>query len=139
MKILVAVDGSEYSQRTLEFLDKQGWLSKANELTVLTVVLPFPHRAAAFADPVQVQKYYDEDAQAILREVRDWLGQRDVAVTFAHEIGNPAECIARRATTGHFDLIAMGSHGHGALGSLVPGSVAVKVLAACKTPILLIR
>lgn len=139
MKILVPVDGSEYTQRTLEFLAKQGFLSKGNELTVLTVVLPFPHRAAAFADPVQVQKYYDEDAQAILREVRDWLGKRDVSATFVHEIGSPAACIALRATAGGFDLIAMGSHGHGALGSLVPGSVAVKVLASCKVPVLLIR
>jgi nucleotide-binding universal stress UspA family protein len=33
----------------------------------------------------------------------------------------------------------MGSHGHGTLGSLVMGSVATKVLAGCKTPVLLVR
>lgn len=33
----------------------------------------------------------------------------------------------------------MGSHGHGALGSLVMGSVATQVLSQCDTPVLLVR
>ena len=33
----------------------------------------------------------------------------------------------------------MGSHGHGALGNLIIGSVATKVLASCKVPVLLVR
>jgi nucleotide-binding universal stress UspA family protein len=33
----------------------------------------------------------------------------------------------------------MGSHGHSTLGSLVMGSVASKVLAHCRAPVLLIR
>ena len=37
------------------------------------------------------------------------------------------------------DVIVMGSRGHGALGSLVMGSVATKVLASCGVPVLLVR
>jgi nucleotide-binding universal stress UspA family protein len=33
----------------------------------------------------------------------------------------------------------MGSHGHGLLSGLVLGSVATKVLAGCKVPLLLVR
>ena len=33
----------------------------------------------------------------------------------------------------------MGSRGHGALGGLVMGSVATRVLAHCQTPVLLVR
>jgi nucleotide-binding universal stress UspA family protein len=33
----------------------------------------------------------------------------------------------------------MGSHGHGALGNLVMGSVATQVLANCQVPLLLVR
>ena len=38
-----------------------------------------------------------------------------------------------------FDLLVMGTRGHGALAKLVMGSVATQVLAQCKLPVLLIR
>jgi nucleotide-binding universal stress UspA family protein len=33
----------------------------------------------------------------------------------------------------------MGSHGHGAIGALLMGSVAQRVIAKCSVPVLLIR
>ena len=36
-------------------------------------------------------------------------------------------------------MVIMGSHGHGLFGNIVPGSVATKVLAGCKVPVLVIR
>ena len=42
------------------------------------------------------------------------------------------------ATHGH-DLIAMGTHGRTALTNLVLGSVATKVLACSKVPVLFLR
>jgi nucleotide-binding universal stress UspA family protein len=50
-----------------------------------------------------------------------------------------AETIAKTAAEGKFDLIMMGSHGHSNLVNLVMGSVATRVLAHCKTPVLLVR
>jgi len=35
--------------------------------------------------------------------------------------------------------LMMGSHGHGNLANVVMGSVATKVLASCKLPVLLVR
>ena len=55
------------------------------------------------------------------------------------KVGAPAEVIASAAAKGGHDLLMLGSHGHGALLNLVTGSVATKVLAQCKTPVLLIR
>ncbi len=43
------------------------------------------------------------------------------------------------AEKGKFDLLMMGSHGHGVLGNLVMGSVTTKVMAHCDTPVLVIR
>ena len=54
-------------------------------------------------------------------------------------MGNAGETIAKTAESGKFDMIIMGSRGHGALGSLVMGSVATRVLANCQTPVLLVR
>ena len=38
-----------------------------------------------------------------------------------------------------YDMIIMGSHGHGALGRVLMGSVSSDVLAKCGIPVLLIR
>jgi nucleotide-binding universal stress UspA family protein len=62
-----------------------------------------------------------------------------VTVERASKIGSAGEEIAKFAENGQFDLIIMGSHGQGSFSNLVMGSVATKVLAACKVPVLLIR
>jgi len=56
-----------------------------------------------------------------------------------HTIGHVAESIAKLAEEGKFDLVVMGSRGHGDIVNLVLGSVATKVLAKCSVPVLLIR
>ena len=49
------------------------------------------------------------------------------------------EYLAAVAEKGDFDLIVMGSHGHGNLMNLVMGSVTNQVLARSKAPVLLVR
>ena len=53
--------------------------------------------------------------------------------------GPAADTIANLATKGKFDLLMMGSHGHGLLANLVLGSVTTKVMARCETPVLIVR
>ena len=55
------------------------------------------------------------------------------------QVGPVGETIAKFADEGKFDLLIMGSHGYGALGNLVMGSVATQVLANSKVPVLLVR
>jgi nucleotide-binding universal stress UspA family protein len=139
MKILIAADGSDYTRRMLDYLAAHDWLRAGHSFTVLTVVLPLPHRAAAFAGPDLTSNYYRDDAEQVLAPVRAFLQANAIGAELFSEIGHPAECIARRACDGGFDLVVMGSHGHGAVANLVMGSVATKVLARCTTPVLLIR
>ena len=139
MKILIAVDGSDYTRRMLDDLASHGWLLSGHALSVLTVVLALPHRAAAFAGKDLAQNYYFDDAEQLLRPVREFLGKEGVEAVFDYQIGHPGECVARVAQDGGHDLVIMGSHGYGAIANLVLGSVATKVLAACKTPVLLVR
>lgn len=139
MKILFAVDGSDYTRRALDYLATHDWLSRGNTFTVFAVVLRVPHRAAAMAGPSLTHAYYEDDAEVALRPVREVFAARSVQAEFAWEIGHPAEAIANKATREGFDLVIMGSHGHGSLANVVLGSVATKVLALCKVPVLLIR
>jgi arsenite transporter len=55
------------------------------------------------------------------------------------EVGNPVEAIVRNATEGDFDLVIMGTHGHGRVEGAVMGSVAAGVIRRCPIPVLVVR
>lgn len=140
MKILLAVDGSDYTLRMLAYLAAhRELLGEGRACTVLHTVLAVPHRAAAFAGQDIVRGYYEEDARMVLDPIREFLAEHGIEASFVHKIGHPADEIASFAEAGRFDLVMMGSHGSGALKGLVLGSVATKVLARCAVPVLLVR
>ena len=140
MKILVAVDGSHYTKRMLAYLAAHDeWLGPNHQYTVFYGVLAVPHRAASFVDKDVVKGYYDSEAQAVFKPIRAFFRKQGIDASFVHKIGHPADMIVKLADAGRFDLLMMGSHGHGALVNLVLGSVAAKVLAQCSTPVLLVR
>jgi nucleotide-binding universal stress UspA family protein len=139
MKILFAVDGSDCTRSALDYLTTHEWPARGSSLSVFTVALPVPHRAAAFAGPQLVHLYYADDAEQALRPVRDRLAGYRAEVDYSYAVGHPAEAIVHKAESEHFDLIVMGTHGRGALANVVLGSVATKVLATCRIPVLLMR
>ena len=55
------------------------------------------------------------------------------------KVGPAADTIAALATKGKYDLLMMGSHGHGLLGNLVLGSVTTKGMGKCRVPVLSVR
>jgi nucleotide-binding universal stress UspA family protein len=140
MKILIAADGSAYSKRMLAYLAAHDeWLGPSHRYTVLTVVNGLPGRAAAVVDRASLRRYYDEQAEKVHKPIRSFFKRQHIDATFVVKVGQPGEVIAAQAEAGRFDLLLMGSHGHGNLAGLVMGSVAAKVLASCKTPLLLVR
>lgn len=139
MKILIAVDGSAQTEHILAYLSGHQLLASGNEFTVMTVVLELPRRAASYVSGDVVKGYYQEEADKVLEPVRKYLADKGVAASFEFKVGHPANEIAHAAEQGGYDLVALGSHGHGALGNLIMGSVATKVVAQCKVPVLLLR
>ena len=140
MKILLAVDGSAYTQKMLAYLTShQEMLGTGHEYTIITVQPLLPPRARAALGRDVVEQYYDEESTKILQPVQEFLNGRGVQVQSISKVGPIADTIIKEAQDGKFDLIAMGTHGHGALGGLVMGSVSSQVLAGCTIPVLLIR
>jgi nucleotide-binding universal stress UspA family protein len=140
MKILVAVDGSSFTKRMLAYIAAHDeWLGAHHAYTVLTVVPPLPARVAAALSRELVQSHHDEEAQKVFKPMRTFFAKQGLQAEFAGKVGEPAATIAALAEKGKFDLLMLGSHGHGALGNLVLGSVSTKVLAHCKVPLLVVR
>ncbi|MEI2814628.1 MAG: universal stress protein [Burkholderiaceae bacterium] len=140
MKILLAVDGSTYTKKMLAYLaTHESLLNKDNNFTVLTVHLPIPSRARAAVGKDIVEDYYKDDAEKVLAPIDKFLARHGIQAKSVWKAGNVGETIATFAEAGKFDMLVMGSHGHGSFLNMVLGSVATKVLANCKTPILLVR
>ena len=140
MKILLAVDGSSYTKKMLAYLSTHDELfGSGNDYTVLTVQPALPPRARAAVGKEVVDNYYVDETEKIMGPVFKFLARHDISAKSSWKVGPAGETIAKFADAGKFDLLIMGSHGHGTLGNLVMGSVATQVLASCKVPVLLVR
>lgn len=141
MKILLAVDGSPFTKKMLAYLAAHEELITAgrHEYTALTVQPSLPPRARAALSKEMVDEYYAEESAKVLDPVTKFLAQSGITVHTRAEIGPAGTTIAKIAEDDKFDLIIMGTHGHGSLGKLVMGSVSTQVLANCSVPVMLIR
>jgi nucleotide-binding universal stress UspA family protein len=140
MKILVPVDGSKYSRAAIDFIASRATLiGRKPDVELLNVQLPVPPRAARLIGKAEVSSYYDDEAKKAFKGALSALKRAGLKASTSYAVGQPAEEIAARADRDRVDLILMGSHGHGALASLVLGSVTRGVLARTTKPLLLLR
>ncbi|NIP77763.1 MAG: universal stress protein, partial [Gemmatimonadetes bacterium] len=134
-RILVALDGSEFSEEVLgPALD----LARAvgARLSLLEVVT----RNGGLVRLLRPGERSAESAERFLRDVRgripEDLGAVDVRVV---EMGNAAAGIVNEAKREDVDLLAMATHGRGGLRRLILGSVAESVVRSAQIPVLLYR
>lgn len=150
LKLAIALDGSKYGVAAVRFFVKnRDFFGAAPTLTLVHVVPDLSNLVVpGFFGRVPVPGLKSEQVVAMqgaafenaMAPARKLLERAGVAATEVRLVGNnPGDQIAAYATKNKLDLIALGSHGHGNLGNLVMGSIATKVLASCKVPVLLVR
>ena len=140
MNILLAVDGSPYTKRMLAYLATHLELfAPSNRYTVLTVQPQLSPRVRAVVGKAATNQYLREEAEKVLAPVAKFLLRHGIEAKTSWKVGPVGETIANFADSGKFDLLMMGSHGHGTLVNLVMGSVATAVVAHSKVPVLLVR
>ena len=113
------------------------------ELTILHVLAPaIPYVGEGYMSP----QLYDQIVKDLQARARKQLG-RLVAKARAAGIrtkallveGAPHDRIVRAARARRAGLIVMGTHGHGALARVILGSVATRVVATARCPVLTVR
>lgn len=141
MKILCAVDGSEYSYRAMDFIcSKFDWFKQAPELHLLYVHPAVPiGRATAVLGKAAIENYYKEESEDVLLPLEDVLRKKEIAFNASYLVGEVAQQINLYTERHQIDMVVMGSHGHGSFKNLVLGSVATKVISKSNVPVLLIR
>lgn len=140
MRILIAIDGSHYGDAALDYVLKHlTQFGETPELTLIHVALAAPPRAASAVGAEILESYYRQEHDTALAPARERLAAAGLQATEIKVVGSPGRLIAQQATDGQFDLVVMGSHGHGALAGLVMGSTVSTVLATSKVPLLIVR
>lgn len=146
MKIIIAVDGSSYSEKAVRYMASHlNWFQGSPELLLLHVHHPIPggvavSRARAIAGDAVVDEHYREESKAQMATAEKILTEQNIPFRSEYVINSDvAQEIDHQARKLGADLVVMGSHGHGALGNVVMGSVATKVLAAAHCPVMIIR
>jgi nucleotide-binding universal stress UspA family protein len=140
MRILVPLDGSEYSKRAVAFLASRSTLIGAEpEVHLLNVQPTIPRQAAAGLGREVTQRIYRSEAETVLAPARKALTKAGVAAQLHTDSGHAAERIAKVADDLHADLIVLGAHGYSEFKGLLFGSITHGVLARSKRPVLVLR
>lgn len=140
MKIMITVDGSTYTRKAVDFyLDHKRSFGKFGNATLLTV-RPAPNRLlAATLKPGALAELEKNEADESLAWARRRFGQFDVPFLEIIEQGDAAQKIVAVAEKGEFEMIIMGSRGHGPLPGLSVGSTTLKVIASTSVAVLVVR
>ncbi|MEK6206625.1 MAG: universal stress protein [Chloroflexota bacterium] len=139
MNILFATDGSKSAERAQELVGSTDWPAPTH--------IEILHVDQLFAEDLELpagmysavhEKLRDEVSARLAKIKRELSGSgRDVEATVM--INRPASAIVTEARRTAADLIVLGSHGRGALGSAVLGSVSAEVVDHAPCPVLVAR
>ena len=153
-KILYATDLSQNARHAFGYA-----ASLANQyggkITLLHVFEELPHsaqmRVAAIVGKEKWNEMVKDNEEEALNTMRNQL--EDFCNEMSNELaecpfivenicvtqGIPAEEILDQSTKEPFDLIVMGTRGHGLIGNALMGSVARRVVRRSKIPVLVVR
>jgi nucleotide-binding universal stress UspA family protein len=147
-KIIVPIDGSEHSNRALDYaLDLAEKYSA--DITLLSVAQPVVATGPMFLTqpmlpPASTAIYVKEIEAAhkkILSEALKKAKERKLNIKISKKLvnGRPADKIVEIANEGNFDLIVMGSRGAGGIKEFFLGSVSDRVADEARCPVLLVK
>ena len=140
MKILLAADGSPFTQKALAFVaGHKSLLGTGDEVVVVNVQAPVPGRVTTMLGSGEVAAYHAEESSKVLEPIKTFLEQNALRHRCLAVIGSAVEAIIQTAKNEQVDLIVMGTHGHGWIGRALMGSVAQRVVVDSVVPVLLVK
>ena len=142
MKILLAIDRSDFSKAALQTVAKQ-FRNKGTQVRVLHVVEPIsgyisvdmiPHFVPHIA---KVEQERRNEAKMLVERAAQHLRKAGFKVSEIVQEGDPKTLIVDHAASWRADLIVLGSHGWKGMGRFLMGSVseAVSRHAGCSVEI----
>jgi len=141
-RILVALDGSEFSLKALEFAIDIAKKYRSQLVLVHVVMRQIyainPPEAGIIAGTAIVREL-ETEGRAILAKGDDTVRSQGLSVEVRLRQGVPAEELLRAAVDEKADLIVLGSRGLSQVKAFLLGSVSDKVSHHAKCPTLIVR
>lgn len=140
-KILLAVDGSLLSQKVVE------WARKAyRQFPDTQFVFTYVHQPYVATKPIGYLPVSYEYEQMDLTPP-EITPASEATLEFPNKnrvghktlVGHPGEELNKEAVAGGYDLVVLGSKGHGVVSSVLLGSVSAKVLHNAPCSVLVLR
>jgi nucleotide-binding universal stress UspA family protein len=144
MRILIAIDGSQPSELGRDLAADIRW-SDGSSLRVMAALdiggalFGAPWYAVAPANVDELEERYLQELREVVADAAGRLARAGRAVTSTVLRGRAATSIVDEARRFGADLIIVGSRGHGALESMLLGSVSAEVVDHAPCPILVAR
>lgn len=150
MKILLAVDGSKFSDAAVDEIVQRPW-PEGSHVRVVTALeypvatgTPMMRGAEVWALPPEyfeeVEKAIREGAEAFIRKAVEKLGSvKGLEVSSEILNGSPKRVIIEDAEAWGADLIVVGSRGLGAWSRFLLGSVSLAVASHARCSVLIAR
>jgi len=139
-KMLVPLDGSEFSECVLDHVRAIAIGCQVPEVVLLGVAEPVTHQVyymVGIEDQVgDMQKQTEKYVESYLSKAADSLKKDDIAAQTAVVSGRAAEEILDYANKNQVDLIIMSTHGRSGLSRWVLGSVTDRVVRHSRAPVL---
>ena len=146
-KVLVAVDGSENSDRALDFA-----LDFAEKYGAALTVINVTESSAVAAVPADIGSYPGNNMIVVARDLQKYhegilekalahakAVKPNVAVTSFLKEGNAASVIAEVSKDGGFDVVVVGHRGGGKVRELLLGSISEKVVHTVPCTVIIVK
>ena len=143
MKLLLAIDNSEYSAAAIKEVAKRPWPPKTI-VRVISVAEPVPPPAAelwydASGSLERVQEELTKRAAELTKKASESLKRKGPKIETAVREGDARSVIVDEAEKWSADLIVLGSHGYSGIKRLLLGSVASSVVSHAPCSVEIVR
>lgn len=137
--ILVAVDGSAYSDRAVRHALDLVTAGLAAELHLINVQPNLGGAVAAFVSRAQIEAHHREEGDKALASAVEMAKKASVPATVHIGVGRQGEIVGDFAEKLGAGLVVLGTRGHTGLAGVLLGSVAQDVIAHTKVPVTLVK
>ena len=138
--VLVAVDGSENSDRALDFaLD----FSEKYDAAITIINVNESSEVAAYPDDSMVvvakdlRKFHEDILEKAMVHAKQ--AKPNMLVSSSFREGDPALEIAAVAKEGNYDVVVVGHHGVGKVKGLFLGSISEKITRSVSCTVIIVR